>query len=384
MLLDLYPDVYAAFQISNDQKDNFQVVGRRNKDITPDYLWLEWKNGGSCPDWIQDLAYLALEPTSPWNLSYSDRIQRIKDWHDELLYSIREEFREEISKFNELTKEKQLILKEKDLAVLHDARVIGATCNGAAQYREILSAKSVGVVIVEEAGEVLEPHIFAALSEESLNSSETKHLILIGDHLQLRPKVENYNLTTVSGCGYDFDCSMFERLINADYKSSMLQVQHRMRPEISFFIRQETYPTLQDHSSVEEFPSIRGMKQDVVFFDHAKPEDGTGSEMDESLSKTKSNSFEAQLCVEMVRYFLLQGYDHSQITVLTPYVGQVLKIAQLMKSKIKDVNAYISDLDLLELPANDDEDMQVEILAEKGKEQVRCSSIDNFQGCVFI
>jgi superfamily I DNA and/or RNA helicase len=42
-----------------------------------------------------------------------------------------------------------------------------------------------GIVLVEEAGELLEAHVLTSLSPS------TKHLILIGDHKQLRPKVWN-------------------------------------------------------------------------------------------------------------------------------------------------------------------------------------------------
>jgi superfamily I DNA and/or RNA helicase len=81
--------------------------------------------------------------------------------------------------------------------------------------------KSPGVVIVEEAGEVLEPHILSALSEKSAHSDETKHLILIGDHLQLRPKVECYELSSSAQRGYNFDVSLFERLIKSRFPSTM-------------------------------------------------------------------------------------------------------------------------------------------------------------------
>jgi hypothetical protein len=47
-----------------------------------------------------------------------------------------------------------------------------------------------GIVLVEEAGELLEAHVLTSLSPS------TKHLILIGDHKQLRPKVSQ------SGCPY--------------------------------------------------------------------------------------------------------------------------------------------------------------------------------------
>lgn len=44
------------------------------------------------------------------------------------------------------------------------------------------------MVVVEEAAEVLEAHVLSCLSPS------IEHLILIGDHLQLRPKVENYQV----------------------------------------------------------------------------------------------------------------------------------------------------------------------------------------------
>jgi len=47
---------------------------------------------------------------------------------------------------------------------------------------------SPAVVLVEEAAEILEPQVLASLN------SKLQHLILIGDHQQLRPQVESYNL----------------------------------------------------------------------------------------------------------------------------------------------------------------------------------------------
>ncbi len=45
-------------------------------------------------------------------------------------------------------------------------------------------------------------------------SLKTQHLILIGDHKQLRPKVENYDLQKVSMGGHDLNMSLFERLVD--------------------------------------------------------------------------------------------------------------------------------------------------------------------------
>lgn len=54
------------------------------------------------------------------------------------------------------------------------------TTTGAAKYRSVLQEVRPPVVIVEEAAEVLEAHTITTLS------NACKHLILIGDHQQVR------------------------------------------------------------------------------------------------------------------------------------------------------------------------------------------------------
>ena len=58
-------------------------------------------------------------------------------------------------------------------------------------------------MIVEEAAEVLESHIVTSLTREC------EHLILIGDHKQLRPTPNVYDLVKY----FNFDVSLFERMI---------------------------------------------------------------------------------------------------------------------------------------------------------------------------
>eukprot|EP00957_Ditylum_brightwellii_P164180 12500265-Ditylum_brightwellii.AAC.1 len=365
-------------------EDGFQVIGPKNKALKSGWLWEHWKGGGRYPEWLRN--YMKDIPSQRfhffWNSDQTDRADMIEKWRQEVLYDTRIELNNEVVKFNDLHKEKQAIIREKDIEILKNARVIGATTNGAAQSREILSATSADVVIVEEAGEVLEAHVLASLSEESSHSRETKHLILIGDHKQLRPKAENYRLTTISGSGYNFDCSLFERLVLSHLPSVMLQVQHRMRPSISEFVRVQTYPTLQDHPSVTEYPSVRGVSSDVVFIDHEKAEDGADKRNDiDGHNKTKSNTHEAEICIEIVRYLLLQGYRHDQIVILTPYVGQIGKIVRMMQTKMKETTAYISELDLNEMDEEEVHELENDKNNGAGKgKSVRCASVDNFQG----
>ena len=76
------------------------------------------------------------------------------------------------------------------------------------------------MIIVEEAGEVLEAHVLSSLQPT------TKHLILIGDHQQLRPKLEHYPLTVEAPHHQaNFNISMFERLVESGMEHGTLHVR---------------------------------------------------------------------------------------------------------------------------------------------------------------
>ena len=96
------------------------------------------------------------------------------------------------------------------------------------------------IVIVEEAAEVLEAHVMTTLS------AQCQHLILIGDHQQLRPNPNVYELAET----YNLKYSLFERLVINELEHETLERQHRMRPEIANFMRL-IYPGLIDDQSVQ-------------------------------------------------------------------------------------------------------------------------------------
>lgn len=92
------------------------------------------------------------------------------------------------------------------------------------------------VLVVEEAGQVLESHILAALSPS------IQHLIQIGDPAQLRCIANVYQLSvdTARGSGpgeWRYNESMMERLSSQGLEMRMLGTQRRMRPQISALIR---------------------------------------------------------------------------------------------------------------------------------------------------
>lgn len=138
-----------------------------------------------------------------------------------------------------------------DLRCLLRAHVIGVTTTGLARNLDVLRCVQAKAVMIEEAGEVLEAHTLTAL----LPSVE--HAILIRDHEQLRPQINNYEFQydNPRSAKFSLDISLFERLIypQSGYPRlpySSLEVQRRMYPWIAELIRSTLYPKLQDHPLV--------------------------------------------------------------------------------------------------------------------------------------
>ena len=134
---------------------------------------------------------------------------------------------------------------------------------GAAKYRKLLQSLRPRITIVEEAAEVLESHIVTSLTPGC------QHLILIGDHQQLRPNPTVYELAK----HYNLDVSLFERMVKNGVPFTRLRLQHRMRPEISKMLEHiYVNPKLENHESVMNFENIKGVAHNAFFLDHSESE----------------------------------------------------------------------------------------------------------------
>ena len=265
-----------------------------------------------------------------WDLSVNDRWRLYLSWLRLYQENCKEQISRKIQEYERICKRSREIRDSEELQVLREAVVIGMTTTGAAKYRTIVEDTQPTIVIVEEAAEVLEAHIIASLTKG------TQHLILIGDHKQLRPNPTVYNLARE----FHLDVSLFERMVNSGMPCHQLSTQHRMRPEIARLMK-FIYNDLQDHESVHKRASVRGVKKNIFFINHRKPEDE--SEINDKL-KSHSNQHEAEYIAALCDYFLLQGYKPSQITVLTLYTGQVLALKKMMpKSRFEGVRITAVD-----------------------------------------
>ncbi|XP_047991691.1 NFX1-type zinc finger-containing protein 1-like isoform X2 [Leguminivora glycinivorella] len=237
-----------------------------------------------------------------------------------------------------------------DLSVLKRTRVIGMTTSGAARLRKLLAEIAPRIVVVEEAAEVLESHIVTSLTKSC------QHLILIGDHQQLRPSAAYMRLARF----YQLEVSLFERMIRNGVHSRRLGVQHRMRPEIAALISPHIYPDLQNHRSVEDFPPVRGVVNNLFFFSHDY------KEQCEDDSSSRSNPQEADLVLRLANYLMQQGYKPEEVTILAAYSGQLFYMRKqrslydhLSNVKITVLDNYQgeeSKIILLSLVRNNDHD----------------------------
>ncbi|TNM88642.1 hypothetical protein fugu_004896 [Takifugu bimaculatus] len=252
-----------------------------------------------------------------WILSLPDRWRLYRLWVARCKAEARTRIVQLEAQYQNTVERLADVKRHEDLCVLKKARVIGMTTTGAAKYRSVLQEVKPPVVIVEEAAEVLEAHTITTLSQAC------KHLILIGDHQQLRPSATVYDLAK----NFSLEMSMFERLVKMGLPYVRLNYQHRMRPEIATLLTPHIYTELENHPSVFEYDNIKGLNTNVFFVEHNHREEEIKD------GKSHQNRHEATYVVALCRYLLLQDYQPHQITILTTYTGQLYCLRNLMPAK---------------------------------------------------
>ncbi|KAM0160649.1 hypothetical protein ACHAQE_004506 [Botrytis cinerea] len=283
----------------------------------------------------------------------------------------------------------QSVYSDKDRRVLQGADIIGVTTTGLATKMSTLKHVKAKVIVCEEAGEVLEAHMLSAL----LPSVE--HVISIGDHEQLRPSTNNYNLSLESqaGASYKLDRSQFERLSVGDpgrltLPVAQLNIQRRMRPDISRLIK-TIYPRLVDHNVTKILADVVGMRKNTYWLDHTNFQDNANG--DDADKKSHSSVWEVEMTAALVRHIVRQGiYSSSDIAVLTPYSGQLQKLRTHMG---KEFEIVLSERDQEVLTrdgfttSDEKPDSPTSTFGDRKplekknlSEFLRIATVDNFQG----
>ncbi|KAG1652736.1 NFX1-type zinc finger-containing protein 1 [Nymphon striatum] len=157
-------------------------------------------------------------------------------------------------------------------------------------------------------------------------NKDVKHLIMIGDHKQLRPSPASFKMADK----HRLDISLFERMILNGLEYDQLLIQRRMRPEISQLIHPHIYKNLKNDLSVMGYPNVRGVGKDVFFVNHSFQEEKLND------NPSKINLYEAEMVLELGRYLILQDYSPDRITILTTYNAQLAHL----RARISDCEKF--------------------------------------------
>ncbi|KAI4109436.1 MAG: hypothetical protein L6R37_000593 [Teloschistes peruensis] len=281
-------------------EDDFDVL--RGERITLKEPW----TGQERADGPNEDFECLLATRDMWQIPSKSRGPLYRHMQQRVKKAILEKLRRIMTWYQEQTIKLKIGKWEVDTNYLSKAKIIGCTTTGLSKYRPLLDSLKPKIVLVEEAAETLEAFVTAACFET------LEHLILVGDHQQLRGHCNDKQL---AGFPWFLDVSMFERLVRNQVDFTQLTRQRRMHPEIRRALM-SIYPQLEDHHSVLSRQPVPGMGHiPTFFFAHTWPEDTDSV-------KSKVNRMEAVMVVGFFNYLVMNGLETKDITVLTFYNGQ--------------------------------------------------------------
>ncbi|KAK6523012.1 hypothetical protein TWF281_002435 [Arthrobotrys megalospora] len=344
----------------------------RSPVLADEELFQLWAEDAGCPPGMAN--YMTEDGRELWDMPPKDRKILLGWFKDATMTDQIEGLVNATTIYNQQIDELNRWKETRFRSLFKEKRIIAATTNGAAKYLSAIADAAPKILIVEEAAQILESHVLAALH------GKIEQVIMIGDQKQLRPRCETWEFQVDSERGYNFDISLFERLVNAGFPCDVLETQHRARPELANIIRSLTYPELKDHKSVHQLARVRGLQRNIIWMEHQYAESGAHQVMSRKSTlcknSSKVNEFEADMVVSIVRYLGAQGYGNDHIVILSPYLAQVGLITKKMKQR-GQFDVLLSQGDYHELVRAGF--MQARDL--KGVDKyIEVSTVDQFQG----
>jgi hypothetical protein len=188
---------------ADDDGGKFEVVaGGKGKRIRPEFLFKEWMRGAPKPAHVASLYTPRRGEKSCWDLSKAERIAMADRWVAAIVAESASALTSGLRDADAALSDFDDLNRESDFTYLEDAQIILCTTTGAAKNEALIRAAGCDVVLVEEAGEILETHVLSSIYREA------KALIMIGDHKQLRPKVRptcSQNVNALRCCDQSID-----------------------------------------------------------------------------------------------------------------------------------------------------------------------------------
>jgi intron-binding protein aquarius len=218
-----------------------------------------------------------------------------------------------------------------------EARIIAMTSTHAAMRRAEVAELGFhySTLIMEEAAQITEVESFIPMAMQNpdprTGELPLKRVMLIGDHLQNSPIVQNHALREYA----NLEQSLFLRLVRLGVPTVKLDQQGRCRPTIAqlFSWRYEELGNLPHLLSTAEFAHANaGFMYDYQFIDVP---DYQGQGEREPTPHFIQNLGEAEYAVALYQYMRLLGYPADSITILATYAGQRALIKDVLDHRCK-------------------------------------------------
>ncbi|GHV24821.1 DNA helicase [Bacteroidia bacterium] len=232
--------------------------------------------------------------------------------------------------------------RKKTAEVIKNCRIFVGTVASVWNKPELFQLKSFDLAIVDEATQLLEPHLLGVFcAKNSSGKNAVKRFVLIGDHKQLPAVVlqskEESKVTEpiLNEIGLtDLSASLFERLYRV-YQANgwvknyaQLSKQGRMHPEIAAFPSNQFYNGLLESAGLPH--QMEPWNNRRLQFYNVLP--------DARDISTKTNRREAEKVVEIVQN--IQQTHPQQIGIITPFRNQIALIRKLLQ----EVNPQFSEI----------------------------------------
>lgn len=234
--------------------------------------------------------------------------------------------------------------------LIHSARIFVGTTAAFNSNISLFQQKQFSLAIIDEASQILEPHLIGLLSVEAGGQPAIRKFVMIGDHKQLpavvqqRAEVSQVKDERLKDIGLT-DCrnSLFERLLmryrNDECVTYMLRQQGRMHREIALFPNQAFYDNELTEVSgrnqqVCPLPAVSQSKHGVDQLLQTRRVVFLDVEPSRHIVSDKVNQEEADIIAATILriYELEKAHFDSQRTVgvIVPYRNQIAAIRKTL------------------------------------------------------
>ncbi|HIQ50857.1 MAG TPA: IGHMBP2 family helicase [Nautiliaceae bacterium] len=233
--------------------------------------------------------------------------------------------------YEELKEEYNLYLNHAIKKIINNSKVILTTNSSSAL--EIIEDLSFDYLIHDEASQSTEPSSIIPLVK-------CRKAIFAGDHKQLPP-------TVICEDNEELKLSLFERLMMLEKPNYQLRIQYRMNELLMEFPNKTFYNnTLIADDSVKNIvlsdlnPKIKELNDNVVNDIPLIFIDTLGEEHEKiSFSKSKFNLLEIDIVEKIVKK-LKKFVDKNQISVISPYKEQVIKLKEKVDVEVSTIDGF--------------------------------------------